>query len=707
MQSKSISSRFLKSVKLSMCVLGAVFLCTLALSTLAATSFNTTKILKSSQPQNNAEVIEFLAGDDDKAKLLFFREAFEKQKIHLFEKPQQYFEENYPLKDYVQAWSLLAQVRSEPQNNQLQKELQRFIEQHKNDYIAERVKTDRILIMAPYWDQNRQWTRFKSARSQLQWNHSEPSIMCWDLFHRFRNQKNISKTVAHDALTLINSPRYKGNAVCRKVSDILINKVPSTAFTRLVILIQQGRISEGKQVLNTLIKKKRLPAQAARLAFNNPSRWYRINRNKLSKQNKHVRIIAAYRLTSVNFDWAVKTADSLQGKLNKQEKSALWGRLGYVAAIGHDPKALKWFEKGGPTVCTGPYSALPNDCLEWRARAALRAQQWKTLNRYIASMPASLAKQDNWTYWRGRALTQIGQKESAQTYWQQLRSVRTFYGKLAHEALGQSFYYSGNETVEATPEAIEAMGNNPGLLRAKAFYDVGMFYEGNLEWQWSIRTMNPAQLLAASQWGEKHSLLHRAINTAIKVAEHYPVEHELLYPRPFEDEIETYAKKAKVDTDWVFGLIRQESRFIAAAQSNVGANGLMQIMPATAKWIAKGLGIENFKSEDIYEIDTNIYFGTTYLRSLLDRLDNNIILATAGYNAGPNRASRWQRSLPNVTEAAVFIETIPFTETRNYVQNVLANTVEYAHGQNKTIKSFKDWLGVIDPEADTSTEEKI
>ena len=144
MQSKSISSRFLKSVKLSMCVLGAVFLCTLAPSTLAATSFNTTKILKSSQPQNNPEVIELLAGDDDKAKLLFFREAFEKQKIHLFEKPQQYFEENYPLKDYVQAWSLLAQVRSEPQNNQLQKELQRFIEQHKNDYIAERVKTDRI-----------------------------------------------------------------------------------------------------------------------------------------------------------------------------------------------------------------------------------------------------------------------------------------------------------------------------------------------------------------------------------------------------------------------------------------------------------------------------------------------------------------------------------------------------------------------------------
>ena len=219
--------------------------------------------------------------------------------------------------------------------------------------------------------------------------------------------------------------------------------------------------------------------------------------------------------------------------------------------------------------------------------------------------------------------------------------------------------------------------------------------------------MNPARLLAASQWGEKHLLLHRAINTAIKVAEHYPVEHELLYPHPFKDQIEKFSEKADIDSNWVYGLIRQESRFIAAAQSHVGANGLMQIMPATAKWIAKELEIEDFEPESIYEINTNIYFGTTYLRSLLNRLDNNMILATAGYNAGPNRASRWQQALPQLTEGAIFVETIPFTETRNYVQNVMANTVEYAHSEGKTIPSFRNWLGNIDPEAQTSTEEKI
>ena len=142
-------------------------------------------------------------------------------------------------------------------------------------------------------------------RSELQWNRFDPSLVCWDLFHRIENKKNISKALANEALEIINAPRYKGNAVCKKVSDELIEKVPSTAFTRLVILIQQGRLSEARSVLNVLIKKNRLPAKASRLAFNNPSRWYRSYRNKLSRQNKHVRIIAAYRLTSVNTEWAV------------------------------------------------------------------------------------------------------------------------------------------------------------------------------------------------------------------------------------------------------------------------------------------------------------------------------------------------------------------------------------------------------------------
>ena len=130
-------------------------------------------------------------------------------------------------------------------------------------------------------------------------------------------------------------------------------------------------------------------------------------------------------------------------------------------------------------------------------------------------------------------------------------------------------------------------------------------------------------------------------------------------------------------------------------------------MPATAQWIAKQLEQTDFQRNDIYKIDTNIQFGTYYLRSLLDRLDENIVLATAGYNAGPQRAKQWRSTLSKPTEAAIFIETIPFTETRGYVQNVLANTVEYASRSEKPIDNFKDWLGVISPKPLDDSEEPI
>ena len=197
------------------------------------------------------------------------------------------------------------------------------------------------------------------------------------------------------------------------------------------------------------------------------------------------------------------------------------------------------------------------------------------------------------------------------------------------------------------------------------------------------------------------------INTAVPVASRLPVSHNMLYPRPHERIIQQFARWFDVNEDWIYGLIRQESRFIASVSSSAGANGLMQIMPATAQWIARQLEQTTFQRNDIYQIDTNIQFGTYYLRSLLDRLDQNVILATTGYNAGPQRAKQWRATLTKPIEATIFIETIPFTETRGYVQNVLANTVEYASHGEEPIEDFNRWLGVISPKPLDDSEEPI
>lgn len=656
--------------------------------------------------QSYATMIEELAAND---RFLFIKELYENKKLAEVDHPEKYLpDEDEPLREYVQAWHLIDRARTQNFDEKLENEILQFITEHDGLYIAERLRTDWLLLKAQDWNDKRQWGYFRQLRQELVWNKNEPAVVCWDIYHQLqltrRGALRADKTESF--FNVLKSPPYRGIGICRKASDELLDKAPTLAFPRLVVLIQHNQISLARNIVNDLIAQKRLPT-SARQALNQPSRWYRQHRNRLAKQNKFVLQIAAYRLAGSNFDAAVRIAETLKGRLNKQERSALWARLGHLAALNHDAKALDYYARGGNTVCSSRLTANSNDCLEWRARSALRLQRWDSLLSFIHAMPATLANKEAWTYWQGVAYAQKGRSENAKRCWGRLTNVRTFYGKLAAEALGKPIVYPLDIENSLDDGVVDEFGKQPTVIRARAFYKHGLIAEGNREWQWAIRNSSDQQLLAATLWAEENRYLHRSINTAIRLALQMPVEHQLLYPRPFEDEIVKYSEEAQIDPDWVYGLIRQESRFIAAAQSSVGANGLMQIMPATAKWIAKELAIDNFKPNSIYEIDTNVRFGTFYLRTLLDRLDNNIVLSTAGYNAGPNRAHRWRSTLTQPVEGAIFIETIPFNETRLYVQNVLANTMEYAQAQSKTVNSFKALLGTVTPESATEVNDKI
>jgi soluble lytic murein transglycosylase len=158
-----------------------------------------------------------------------------------------------------------------------------------------------------------------------------------------------------------------------------------------------------------------------------------------------------------------------------------------------------------------------------------------------------------------------------------------------------------------------------------------------------------------------------------------------------------------IDAAWVYGLIRQESRFIMDARSHVGASGLMQIMPATGRWIARKLGRRDFHPRELNELQTNLEFGTFYLKQALDDLDGSAVLASAGYNAGPGRARNWRASLASPLEGAIFAEIIPFSETRGYVKNVLSNATDYSALFTGKPQSLKARLGTIEPKAAGTT----
>jgi len=248
-------------------------------------------------------------------------------------------------------------------------------------------------------------------------------------------------------------------------------------------------------------------------------------------------------------------------------------------------------------------------------------------------------------------------------------------------------------TYQPNVEDVRAMGQHAGLRRALELYRLNLRPEANGEWTWAIRGFDDRQLLAAAEVARRHEVYDRAINTADRTVGLH--DFELRYLAPYRDVLKAHTAQLALDEAWVYGLIRQESRFVPDARSVAGASGLMQLMPETARWVAKRLGLRNWRWSQVTEVNTNVEFGTYYLRHVLDALDGQPVLASAAYNAGPSRARAWRPA--TAVEGAVFAETIPFTETRLYVKNVMANATYYAHTFGQRPQSLKQRLGVVGP----------
>jgi soluble lytic murein transglycosylase len=267
-----------------------------------------------------------------------------------------------------------------------------------------------------------------------------------------------------------------------------------------------------------------------------------------------------------------------------------------------------------------------------------------------------------------------------------------YYGQLAQEELGPVIA-APQINVKSGGENVAAIARTPGIARAQALYALGLRSDAALEWSWAIQDFSDTQLLAAAELARQMAWYDRAINTAERTRELH--DFELRFLAPYRELAQQAARDNQIDEAWVFGLMRQESRFINVARSSVGAAGLMQIMPATARWIAQRLGIKGFDTREMQDPARNIQFGSYYLKHVQTSLDGSPVLATAAYNAGPGRAQRWRSSQP--MEAAVYIESIPFAETRDYVKKVMSNAMYYAQRFGQPSVLLKDRLGVVPP----------
>lgn len=456
------------------------------------------------------------------------------------------------------------------------------------------------------------------------------------------------------------------------------------AWKRLRLAFEAGNPGVAKSVSSAIHQDRR--PQSARIdrAYADPASWLAsANINWELRPQRELGFFALARLAKTDSVSAARLLQPALPLLSPADQKYVWGLLALEAARNHEPQAVPWFELNGG-------EGLSDTQREWWARAALRAGNWQSVQRAIQGMREETRNDPTWRYWLARAYKANGQLIAANQIFAPLSREHHYYGQLAEEELGTVI---GTQTInfKVSGEEVEAIARDPGIARALALRDMDLRTDANNEWNWAIRNMSDRQLLAAAELARRHDWYDRAINTAEKTRDLH--DFDLRFISPYREIASREARENGLDEAWVFGLIRQESRFVNAARSSVGASGLMQIMPATGRWIANRLGIAGFKTNSLSEPETNIKFGSYYLRYVQDSLDGHPVLATAAYNAGPRRAQRWRDSKP--MEGAVYVESIPFTETRQYVKKVMSNAMHYARRFGQPSVLLRDRLGTI------------
>jgi soluble lytic murein transglycosylase len=573
-------------------------------------------------------------------------------------------------------------------------EIQEFLTTYAGTYAEDRLRNDWLLQLGRQRDWAliaQEYPRFRmnddrevrcyALGTEAQLNKPETPAELKKLWYALRESDDGCTTVAeklHDAKKLDSLD------IWRKARLAMDNNRPRTA--QAALNIESAEL--GKQAI---------------LIHADPQKYLDKRIVAFTRKRKELSVLALIRIANTDPDKAAQLLEKKWGlMLTKEEHNWTWGVIGKQAAQKLQDNAHAYFSK------VSRNQDLNDDLLAWKARAALRQGDWKAVAATLDAMED--AKNDaTWVYWKARAhlntATTDAQRADATASLKSIAGVKGFYEQLALEELGQAI------SVPAKPAPLTALEKaaaqqNAGLQRALYALSLGLRPEGNREWNYSTNLhtpggMNERELLAAADLACSKQVWDRCINTSDRTKTQ--IDFDQRFPMPLKDTVLRKSKEVQLDPAYVYGLIRQESRFIMDAKSVVGASGLMQVMPATAKWTAKKIGLTNFQLNQLNEHETNVAIGTGYLKLVLDDFDGSMPLAAAAYNAGPSRSRAWRKG--PVLEAAIWAENIPFTETRDYVKKVLSNTTNYAAIITGQPQSLKARLGTVGPRNAQAPEE--
>ena len=627
------------------------------------------------------------------------------------------------LEPWAAYWELKARLdEASPQ------EVQGFFGRYPGTYQEDRLRNDWLLLLG----QRRDWAAFAAEYPNYRMN-DDHEVRCYALLVEHLKNPAMDPRLADEVRKNWQSQREADDG-CTAAASRLVgakNLTPQDVWQKARLATEANRPRAARDAVQIIAPE----ALGLVTDLNNsPIKFLMEKYLAVRAVRKEIITLALIKLATSDPEGAAFQMETKWAvQLTPEERNWVWGVIGKQSAtrLGTVPAsdALQYFAK------VSDDSDLTDDMLAWKARAALRAgaqPNWQQVLAAVDAMSGESRKEPAWSYWKARALlatsppdaaiktaTPIAtaqsaglvqplsiapQRAEALAILQSMASVRGFYEQLALEDLGQKI------TVPAKPgpltaEEKEGARLNPGLNRGAYAIGIGLRSEGVREWNYTTNMhqhggMTERELLAAAQFACDRQIWDRCINTSERTRRE--VDFDQRFPMPFRATVIKRSQSVNLDPAYVYGLIRQESRFVMDARSGVGASGLMQVMPATARWTARKLGLQGFSADQLGDRDTNIKIGTAYLKLALDDLGGSMAMAAAAYNAGPGRPRTWRNG--NLLDAAIWAENVPFSETRDYVKKVLSNTTNYAAILTGQPQSLKARLGLIGPR-DTSVPE--
>jgi soluble lytic murein transglycosylase len=510
-----------------------------------------------------------------------------------------------------------------------------FLKRYAGNALADRMRNDYLLVLGA----QKNWPEFENQYRLFVLN-DDVRVKAYALAARAEKGEN----VAAAARDLLKDPRQYGDAGVTLIQVLAERKQWSAQdiWNQLRLTYQVNRQSMAKDIAPALGADAPASALLDEAALR-PLALLNVNAANVPRTSMgaQLTLLALTKMARSDPKGAATAFAPIASRLTAQQQAVAWATIAYWGAIDHCPEALSWYQRA-----TG--APMSDSAMEWRVRAALFSGSWKEVRQAIEVMPAALQARPAWMYWLARALEEQSNPVSTQktvssspassqdaaltqnqmrakALFVKIASRFDFYGLLAREALGLPLVLPAR--TEVTAEQIAAMQQMKGFALTQRLYAAGLYFEGSREWNWMLRGMNDRQLLAAANYAQQIGLYDRVVSTADRTRQES--DFALSYPVPSKEIIERNAQLANLDTRWVYGLIRQESRFLSKAQSGVGAVGYMQVMPRTAQLVARKIGLEDFDVKQLADIQTNTLIGTRYLAMLYDRFDRSAVLATA------------------------------------------------------------------------------